>query len=1137
MKKIARIVFVVLFLLGANRILAQQPATCFLEAEDFQFRGGWLVEKLNIANASNGVLRVFPGKVAAVDALTVIDIKTSGHYMVWVRAADYPADKPGTRLFRLYVNEQPMEQESGKHGKEGYYWEKVGAASLETGETVLRLKDTRISFGRCDAVLLTTDQAFDPNEQDMAALKKLAVKPLVVPSTMPQAANTLPAVHINRDARVVAAINNDQLRLQFLEVQDATGKKRLAAKTSFKQGRQWVSMDAAREDNAIMLLRAQEPQVNFSGFYAAWNGSIGFSHFTSRGKSYQVLEPDQAGNPFLAGQLTACIPVAAQKTSDNSIEVTYQTTDGQTLTGQWQLNKGASHLQVALHYTAQQNGFYSLVITALQGVPAAMVTNIQLPPMFQYQRIPAQPNLMPSAMMPQPLSMAEIKNAAGHFTTFVTADPAIFPSDWASATTSKVGFTVKNAANEVQPVVVSPILGLADSRLLAGQSLQRSFRVGVMASNWNDALEYISDSIYKVRDYRTQNNTSLTEAAFNMMELIRHDTASGWDAALKGFYDIEANPQKAPTVVQASPLAIVSAAVISKDEDFYIKRALPTIEYTLSRSGFRWARAVAGTIFNNDPKSLLLSPYNSQFTTAYYAGLHQLLGEANPWLVDIALPQGAIRPAKGYSVQLPAWTQELAAYRLTGEEQWIEAAKAGVARFVANDVYGIKTKPLGTQPFYNTSFYSYWWDLLDMYEVTKDATLLKAAAVTAFQTLAGVRVYPLVKDTWQTIHPGNVFEGNTTLWWKGDTKYRLGFPRRAGDAPEKHVPQSLVSPVGLGFEQPFTFFEGSSKAVRHVYMSSWAPHLLRLYQADKRAIFETYARNAVIGRFTNYPGYYVPGFTDITMQPQFPYKGPDVSSIYYHHIPPHLAFTLDYVVTEAIQRSNGHVHFPYGKQDGFVWFNNRLFGGGKGRIYDDNRVSLWMKKGLVQVDKPEINYVTAVSDDRFWLLLMNEAPTAVQANVQVGSEVPVASQSTASLYTAAGSKKGTAVMSHRKLTVSLAAKGFTALSIPLSAKQVPPAVQPVNGGMKVVDLGEPWGKCYVFRIRSPFGWDSIYGYLETAPLQGATATITVNGKTDSKNAYPYEWSFHSIDTNAKVTCTLQLTLPGGKAQQATVVFE
>ena len=49
------------------------------------------------------------------DALTVVNIMEEGDYNVWVRSADY--DKlPGTRLFRLSVDEKPM-KESGKHGK------------------------------------------------------------------------------------------------------------------------------------------------------------------------------------------------------------------------------------------------------------------------------------------------------------------------------------------------------------------------------------------------------------------------------------------------------------------------------------------------------------------------------------------------------------------------------------------------------------------------------------------------------------------------------------------------------------------------------------------------------------------------------------------------------------------------------------------------------------------------------------------------------------------------------------------------------------------------------------------------------------------------------------------------------------
>ena len=52
-------------------------------------------------------------------------------------------------------------------------------------------------------------------------------------------------------------------------------------------------------------------------------------------------------------------------------------------------------------------------------------------------------------------------------------------------------------------------------------------------------IEYISDQVYKVKDYRKQKEVSLTEAMFNILDLMRNEEYGGWDAHLKGFYDIE----------------------------------------------------------------------------------------------------------------------------------------------------------------------------------------------------------------------------------------------------------------------------------------------------------------------------------------------------------------------------------------------------------------------------------------------------------------------------------------------------------------------------------------------------------------------------------------------------------------------
>ncbi|MEI3800453.1 MULTISPECIES: hypothetical protein [unclassified Chitinophaga] len=1106
-------------------VSAVQAQTGYLvEAEDFQFKGGWQVERVPGEQVSgNTILRVFSGKVKAADALTVINNKTAGTYTVWVRTPDYPANKPGTRLFQVAINEQPLEKESGQHGKEGYYWEKAGTTTLDAGENVIALQDTKGNFGRCDAILLAT-AGFDPNTEPLASLQRFKTTPLTV-KYIPPAPATAAVKSISTQGAVIAGISNGKLRLQFLK----TSGQQIVAGNSIRKGNQWIDGEGSK----IFLLTAKDPQISFGSFFPSWNGSAASGSFQSRGKTFSVLAPESLTNPFLAGALQECLPTAVKQVSEKKLEVTYQTAGGQTLKGTWQLTPGAHHLLLTLTYIPKQAGYYSLAVTAFEGVKKEDVTAIQLPPMFQYQRIPDNPVMLPSAMMPQPLAIMETKQGIA---TFISGTPADFPLDWGEAGTSPMGFAIKNKENGVQPVALSPVLGLDDSRRAAGQSITREFALGALPSGWNDALAYISDSIYKVKDYRTQRQVSLTETVFNITDLIRNDTAAGWAPELKGFYDIEADPKVTPTVVQAAPLAVVSAAVLEKDEAFFISRALPTIEYTLSRSGFRWSRGIAGTPFNKDKQSLVLSPYNSQFTTAYYEGLHQLLGEANPWLKEIALPGNNIRPAKGYSVNIPAWTQELAAYRFTKDKSWLAAATKHAKAYISTEVYGPKTTPLSKQPFYNASFYAYWWELTDLYDLTKDTAFLRAAETSAFQTLAGIRVYPEVKDQLQTIHPGNTYDGNTTLWWKGGEKYRLGFPRKKGDAPEKQVPQSLVSPVGLGFEQPFTLFD-PGKLVRPVFMSSWAPHLLRLFSEDNRTIFETYARNAVIGRFTNYPGYYATGFTDITMQPDFPYKGPDVSSVYYHHIPPHLAFTLDFLITEAMQRSHGKVNFPYGKQDGFVWFNNRVFGGGSGKVFDDETVRLWMKRGLVQIENPAVNYVTAISENRFWLLLLNESTEKVSADILLGKEVAVQDNVAAAYYATAAASPVNVPVNNRKLRVSVDGKGFSAISFPLKIKSEVKSIAPVKNGMQVLDLGAGIGKCYAFRIRSPFAWDAIYTYLESPPEAGLQAVFSLNGESRVITAYPYENSFYPVNTTAGAVLKVKVTTSGGQVKEGTITFD
>ncbi len=182
-----------------------------------------------------------------------------------------------------------MPQESGSHGKPGFYWEKVGTAALPAGNAVLRLNDSRGNFGRCDAILLTAADNFDPNTQAVTALATSRVKPVTMQPTPGGVYPQLVQCGGQWRKTPVATIQNEQVRVRFMP---ATGSevKRLVAKTDIRIQGKWGSMDAKREDHKVYILRADDPQLGFGNFFPSWNGSTGLTSFENNGKKYSILE-------------------------------------------------------------------------------------------------------------------------------------------------------------------------------------------------------------------------------------------------------------------------------------------------------------------------------------------------------------------------------------------------------------------------------------------------------------------------------------------------------------------------------------------------------------------------------------------------------------------------------------------------------------------------------------------------------------------------------------------------------------------------------------------------------------------------------------------------------------------------------
>ncbi len=1099
--------------------------TFLVEAEDFEFLGDW-IPGWNDGQTVLGV--VSHERAHPQDALTVVELPEAGEYTVWTSSRDYANDKPGSRRYQVQVNQTPMEHESGTHGGEGVAWERVGQVELEKGENVLAIHDTTNFYARCDAVLLTRDSSYDPN--DDLRVRRYRIMPKQMGGGLGDGAVVPAEAAVDGSWQVAATLENDTNRIRFLQGLDTAGKPRVIRQVDL-----WTDSGFSGEQlNAVgeiltLIEAGEDPLISFGRIIPYWRGRG--SVLEIGGKSYEVVGGKNFSDPFRAGKATALVARAVTDVAGQSVTLLYEGPDGTAVTGVWRLQSESNTAEVTLSYVPKQAGYYSLALSAFNAHAREAVANVQLPPLYQFQRLPDGPTLVTSTLTPMPAAIVEYAGESP-LTAFVAGDPNSFPLEWGTGMDSVYGFSLLNAASEVQPTIFAPVLGTERSYFAADDELSVSFVLGAAPTDWQAVFELISAELYAFSDYREQYVGSLTDAVFNIIELLADDDAVGWDPTQKGFYDIEGDPHISPVVVQASPLAVLSAAVLTEDEDLYVERALPGIEYTLSRLGFRYSGKPGSPHFNKDSDEQFV-PFSLEFNTAYYQGLDALLAGKNPWIAEAVLPEdGKLRRTAGYAVPLPTWTQYLAAERLKPGQGYLAKAVAGADAYIARKITAPQEEPMGVRHFYNANFYPYWWDLLDLYEVTGDEKYLEVAEDMAYQTMAGIRIFPVVQDESMTIHPGGDFKGDSVLLWKGQERFRLGFPTQAGDFPERTVSQAQVSPVGLGLEQPTTLF-GAEKPNRQIMMTAWTPSLLRLYQYTGNELLVPYARNGIIGRFTNYPGYYLGGFTDIAQQPDYPYVGPDVTSIYFHHIPPHLAFAMDFLVTEAVERSGGNISFPWARQEGFVWFDNRVYGMGEGSIFGE-KARLFLNSNILALNNRQVNYLTAKSPGMLWVILLNEDAEAVDCTLSLlgGAGVDVSALGT--VYAADGSTRGVAV-ENSVVNLTIPAKGEVVLALP-SRIAVPEQeydqLPPVRDGFMQVSLGKPWGTLYAFRIRSPFGVDSLYVYTSNYVGEGASVTLLLSdpiGLEEARGEFPYEFSLYPIDPARPIRFELELTLPDAES--------
>jgi len=154
----------------------------WIDAEDFTDYGGWLLDTQFVHLMGSGYLIAAGIGKPVADASVSVEVPRAGAYRLWVRARNWVKDHAPGR-FQALVDGKASAATLGKAPTEEWVWTPAGEFELDEGPVEIKLHDLTGCYGRCDALILTTDAGYTPPRdvdgvrQERARLTGLSLAP------------------------------------------------------------------------------------------------------------------------------------------------------------------------------------------------------------------------------------------------------------------------------------------------------------------------------------------------------------------------------------------------------------------------------------------------------------------------------------------------------------------------------------------------------------------------------------------------------------------------------------------------------------------------------------------------------------------------------------------------------------------------------------------------------------------------------------------------------------------------------------------------------------------------------------------------------------------------------------------------
>ncbi len=1106
--------------------------TIYFPAKIFSDLGSWSVESeclFGSTGSKDDETGTVPGTAPAV---TDFQIKKDGEYKVWVLARDFATNRQGHRYYNVGIDDLMSDIRVGTHGKDGFHWQDGGTFTLTKGAHQLKLHDTSGYWARCQAVLITNNFDFVPKEDE---IETYALKYSINEGqTLPVCVYPYWATQPLEESETVT-LENENYKVNFIKGQSTKGSL-IQNEIFVKKNGAWVKIKDKTEQFGVLMMTADQsvtgtPRAPGMTITSNLEGEFFNQTVTVDGNQKQFVATNffESGIPywFLADDMI--------QISDTEVKLFYPTKAGTTVTMICSLDDLCAEPKFALDAKFDKDGAYSFLFFSGDAIDESKFNRVLAPFMFTREYVPLSGVFSEPYMFTPMVSYVTNTDDGGTLTGGVVVDPSSTVQDVAYIESARYGFVLRDERGAMRPGLCAPMFGTEGSNFKAGDTYSFAYRVIAGTEGWYETFRHVSQDIYEVKDIRTNYYSTLNEAVYNITDLLADDLYGGWDEKTMGFYYAETDH----TASQCNPLEIVQRYLLTEDDAFYEERVVPSIAFLLTRQSSHFNRYVHDTASILGTQKLGVNPNIGG--SAMYTTLYQMAQGRMPYLLDAALSKNSSSGLAGVAAQESF-------YQITGDEVYKKKMTTAADEIIAS--YSSETFKQGDALLKNSGFVSgdfntQLYALIYTYELTGEQKYLDAAeeigrnaALTlssqGYQNGYGDNVYHVDSQTAADAHV--IWADNVdSWWWRGDIQWRIGFPHgtwgplegTVSTIHEEDAPGWLFATAGLTTEHART--AGHSN---FILMDTWAPAFLKLGMYTGDQYFTTQARNAVVGRFSNYPGYYVDRYYTNYMKEAYPYEGPEYNMFYYTHVAPFAAMAEDFLITEFKTRSEGKVAFPELHFDGYAYFTASQYGARPGHMYDEDGLWLWNAEGIMETSDVNINFLAGRKDGVLGLALMNQAQYDVTAEITLGEKVP--NYTGEADLCALDGTKSTVQVTDGKFTVSIPGRGMQTAILRIDGVAEPTyALDEIyyttSYGNTVSEHKN--GKGYVIQL-NPEKYHA-YIFVTDTDIQSLTVAYEVNGKKESRviDSYPFETIIRVDSSDAALEYTVSVTKADGSVEQ------